>query len=110
VPRPGASLDAVRLLGRWNRLAREHLVLGAGCACGVGFGALKLGDFEEQILDYLRSRHGDLAGDSIAGLLSGIAKSGSEKARPLLEDLARSLDSFDELHRVTPGAGSALRG
>ena len=86
------------------------MVLGAGCACGVGFGALKLGDFEEQLLDYLRSRHGELAGDGIAGLLGGIARSGGETSWPLLEDLARSLDSFDELHRLTPGAGSALRG
>jgi hypothetical protein len=110
VPRPDASLLAVRLLGRWTRLAREHVVLGAGCACGVAFGALKLGDFEEQLLDYLRSRHGGLPGGSIAGLLQGIAKSGGGEARTLLEDLERSLDSFDELHRVTPGAGSSLRG
>ena len=85
-------------------------MLGAGCACGVGFGALKLGDFEQQILDYLRSKHGSISGDSIAGLLQGIAKTGDDGARPLLEDLARSLDSFDELHRLTPGAGSAPRG
>ena len=67
-------------------------------------------DFEQQLLDYLRSKHGSLAAGSIAELLRDIAKTGSNQARPLLEDLARSLDSFDELHRVTPGAGSALRG
>jgi len=85
-------------------------VLGAGCACGVAFSALKLGDFEQQLLDYLRSKHGSLSVDGIVGLLQGIAKTGDDRARPLLEDLERSLDSFDEVHRVTPGAGSALRG
>jgi hypothetical protein len=106
--KPDVSLLAVRLLGRWTRLARQHVVLGAGCACGVG--AVQLGDFEQQLLDYLRSKHGSLAADSIAELLRGVAKTGGSQARPLLEDLARSFDSFDELHRVTPGAGSALRG
>ena len=108
--KPDASLLAVRLLGRWTRLARQHVVLGAGCACGVGFGAVQLGDFEQQLLDYLRSKHGSLAAGSIADLLRDIAKTGGNPARPLLEDLERSFDSFDELHRVTPGAGSALRG
>ena len=85
-------------------------MLGAGCACGVAVSARKLGDFEEQILDYLRSKHGSLSGGSVAEILQGIAKTGDDKAQPLLEDLARSLESFDELHRLTPGAGSALRG
>jgi len=48
-------------------------VLGAGCACGVAFSALKLGDFEQQLLDYLRSKHGSLSVDGIVGLLQGIA-------------------------------------
>lgn len=102
------SLLAVELLGRWTQLARRHVPLGAGCACGLG--GLQLGDFEQQILDYLRAKHGGRVGASVAELLRGVAKSGDRKAQPLLADLTRSLDSFDELHGVTPAAGSSRRG
>jgi len=78
-------------------------MFGSGCSCGVGFGNLRLQDFEPQILDYLRAKHGDTGHTAITELLRAIATQDSEKesgARlALLADLARSLDSFDELHR-----------
>jgi len=98
------SILAVRLLGRWTELARRHMPLGAGCACGPGFAGVRLGDFEVQVLDFLRSRHGGVSSfPSIAALLSAIAK--GESAVPaneqdgVLADLSRTLDSFDEVHR-----------
>jgi len=78
-------------------------MFGSGCSCGVGFGNLRLQDFEPQILDYLRAKHGDTGHTAITELLRAIAtqdpgkESGTRLA--LLADLARSLDSFDELHR-----------
>lgn len=93
-----AAVEATRLLGKWTKLAQGHVVFGAGCSCGVGFGNLQLKDFEPQILDYLRTRHavGDFAG--IPELLRSIATKGGEPLA-LLADLERSLESFDELHR-----------
>jgi hypothetical protein len=97
-----AAILAVRLLGRWTELARRHVPVGAGCACGPGFAGVQLGDFESQVLDYLRSRHAGVSISGIAPLLAGIAK--GESAVPaheragLLADLARTLDSFDEVH------------
>ena len=95
------AVEATRLLGKWTRLAQGHVMFGAGCSCGVGFGNLQLKDFEPQILDYLRTKHGVSGLADIPELLRTIAKEeergGSRLA--LLADLSRSLDSFDELHR-----------
>jgi hypothetical protein len=93
-------VEATRLLGKWTKLAQGHVMFGAGCSCGLGFG-LQLQDFEPQILDYLGSRH-DLGGfASVPDLLRSIAREGDGKGErlALLADLSRSLDSFDELHR-----------
>jgi len=100
--KPSAALEATRLLGRWTKLAQGHVMFGSGCSCGVGVG-VRLQDFEPQILDYLRAKHGDTGHTAITELLRAIATQDSGKesgARlALLADLARSLDSFDELHR-----------
>jgi hypothetical protein len=98
--KPSAALEATRLLGRWTKLAQGHVMFGSGCSCGVGFGNLRLQDFEPQILDYLRAKHGDTGHTAITELLRAIATQDSGKeSSALLADLARSLDSFDELHR-----------
>jgi hypothetical protein len=93
--------EATRLLGKWTKLAQGHVVFGAGCSCGVGFPNLRLADFEPQILDYLRTRHGVSGFSGIPDLLRTIAKEEDTGASrlALLTDLSRSLDSFDELHR-----------
>ena len=88
-------------------------MFGSGCACGVGFGNLRLQDFEQQILDYLHEGHGAAAIEpagyreretgSVTALLRAIATQGTVEQSAgqlaLLADLERSIDSFDELHR-----------
>jgi len=78
-------------------------MFGSGCSCGAGFGNLPVQDFEQQILEFLHGRHGDSGYATIADLLRATAtrdpgKDGGARLA-LLADLARSLDSFDELHR-----------
>ena len=108
-----AAVEATRLLGKWTKLAQGHVMFGSGCSCGVGFGTLRLQDFEQQILDYLHTKHGAAAleragyrqgeAGSVTALLRAIATQGAV-GQPagqlaLLADLERSIDSFDELHR-----------
>ena len=113
-------LQAQRLLETWDRLGRAHMMIGAGCSCGIGGVVLALEDFEQDIADYLQAeaerlerqdvlrylaaqaREGELW--SISRLLIGLAQptgSGSREAgagRFLLERLARTLHSFEQLH------------
>jgi len=107
------ALEATRLLGKWTKLAQGHVMFGLGCSCGVGFGNLRLQDFEQQILDYLHAKHGAAAVEragyrereagSVTALLRAIATQGAVELPAgqlaLLADLERSIDSFDELHR-----------
>lgn len=96
-----AAVEATRLLGKWTRLAQGHVMFGAGCSCGVGFANLRLADFEPQILDYLKTRHGVTGHPDVAELLRSVVTRNEEggKQLALLADLERSIDSFDELHR-----------
>jgi hypothetical protein len=95
-----AAIEAVRLLGRWTRLAQGHVMFGAGCSCGAGFANLRLADFEPQILDYLNTKHGTGGFAGVSDLLRSIATrgNGSGQSLALLADLERSLESFEELH------------
>ena len=106
------ALEATRLLGKWTKLAQGHVMFGSGCSCGVGVG-VRLQDFEQQILDYLHTKHGAAAVEragyregeagSVTALLRAIATQGAVEQPAgqlaLLADLERSIDSFDELHR-----------
>lgn len=99
----GASPDppvlALQLLGSWNRLANGHVALSAGCSCGVADSQLRVQDFEQDILDFLRGRHPvALRADSIQALLTDLARHADDHARPVLADLARSIDSFETQH------------
>lgn len=120
-PGQEAALEATRLLGKWAKLAQGHVVFAAGCSCGAGPGNVRLQDFEQQILDYLDARYrasGDTAvtdllrggggyrageSGSVVELLRSIAAQPASGAStgwlPLLADLRRSLESFEELHR-----------
>ena len=100
-----ARIEALQLLGKWTRLAQGHVLIGAGgCSCGLVGANVRIEDFEQQILDYLRGKHGEaVKSDRIASLLQSIATPASGdagKSLPLLEDLDRTLESFDELHRT----------
>ena len=94
------SVEAVRLLGKWQRVSGGHVAFGAGCSCGAAAISVRVQDYEQDILAFLRKKHGVQAA-SIAELLKSMARSG---ARVVLEDLERSLDSFESAHRG--GAGS----
>jgi len=96
-----AAVEATRLLGKWTRLAQGHVMFGAGCSCGLGVPGLRLADFEPQILDYLRTKHGLGGFAGVPDLLRSVATRREERPADLalLSDLERSLDSFDELHQ-----------
>jgi hypothetical protein len=94
------AIEAIRLLGRWRNVASGHMVLAAGCSCGAGTAAVRVQDYEQDILGFLRSRHPRAAGAAdLAALLGAIAKQADPGDRALLEDLERSIASFEELHR-----------
>ena len=97
-----AQLRALRLLGRWTKLAQGHVLLGSGCSCGVGPGSMPVADFEQDIVGFLRTRHAGIPGESgLTELLRGIAsgRHGTESAGAVLNDLEQSLDSFEQVHR-----------
>jgi hypothetical protein len=114
---------ARQLLDIWERLARQHVALGgAGCACGVGGVSLQLGDFEQDIVDFLLD-HAERSGraDVIAflrahavrvedglwtlpHLLMALGADGTASLAPyevgelLLVRLGKTLNSFAKLH------------
>jgi len=95
---PSAAL-ALQLLGTWNRMSSGHVALSAGCSCGVAVSNVRVQDFEQDILEFLRGRHPvAVAAISIADLLSGLARTPDDLTRRLLDDLARSLGSFESQH------------
>ena len=123
-PARPAAIEATRLLEKWLRVAQGHVSFGTRCSCGTAVSKVhvQVHDFELQILDYLFGRHGTQTaepvlamlrarsgyrpgeGGSIAEFLRAIATEGpeleTENQLALLRDLERSIDSFDELHRI----------
>lgn len=96
---PKVAVAAMRLLGSWRRIAQGHVALSTGCSCGVGVSNLRVQDFEQDILDFLRSRHGDACSQkTITDLLSDIARTNDAGARALLADLEGSIESFEQQH------------
>lgn len=122
VPSPG---DRTRVLLRlWEDLARQHVSMGGGCACGIGGVTVRLQDFEHDIADYLvaeaeRLKQADVLAlllqhvqfdppgeDEIVKVLramaGGEADAGSSPAPEvvlwLLQRLERTLNSFAKLH------------
>lgn len=99
------KVAALRLLGRWQKLAAGHVLLAAGCSCGVAATSVAIRDYERDILDFLRGRHaGAAAAEGIAALLSAVARRGGKADLGLLADLERSLGSFESLHRGKGGS------
>jgi hypothetical protein len=101
-----ARIEALQLLGKWTRLAQGHVVLGGNCSCGLAGGSLPIVDFEQQILDYLNGKYaykpggpGNL-GELLRSIAAQPAGTDSVKWLSLLDDLKRTLDSFDEQHRA----------
>lgn len=120
--RPAAISPASELLDIWERLASQHVALGgAGCACGVGGVSLQLGDFEQDIVDFLldfaeRGKREDIIaylkahGTGADGLWNlpallhslgaggDVVKAPDEMATLLLVKLGKTLHSFAKLH------------
>jgi hypothetical protein len=114
------AIEALGLLGKWTKLAQRHLSAGGSCACSVDFGDIQVQDFEQQILDYLHNRHGakpamaavmaeqgryrKAESGSLSELLRAFAMQSAKvpaaESAELLGDLARSIDSIEELHRT----------
>lgn len=98
----------MQLLGRWARLARGHVPFSAACSCGIGLGGVRIADFEQQILDYLRGKFGAAC---VAPRLTRLEDLLRELAVPedglpegvsaqLLSEINRVIDSFEEAHRA----------
>jgi hypothetical protein len=97
------AVAAVHLLGRWQRVSTGHVVFAAGCSCGAAATSVRVQDYEQDILGFLQTKHGVQAA-SIAELLSRVARNGARGDLAVLEDLERSIDSFESAHRG--GGGS----
>jgi len=97
------AVEAIRLMGEWQRVSRGHVVFAAGCSCGAASASVRVQDYEQDILGFLRERHGTAA-PSIAELLSGLARRGAKSDLAMLADLERSIESFESAHRG--GGGS----
>ena len=96
---PTIAVQAMRLLGSWRRIAQGHVALATGCSCGVGVSNLRVQDFEQDILEFLRGKHGKAYSQTtMIDLLSDIARANDAAARPLLKDLEGSIDSFEQQH------------
>jgi hypothetical protein len=101
--------EAIRLRDKWAVLAQAHIAIGGGCSCGAGATPVQVQDFEQDILDHLSRKHADAAlqsylrdaRGSVSALLAALAEpaaGASDGGRQLLADLARSIESFDQLH------------
>ena len=101
-----ARIEAMQLLGKWTSLAQGHVFLGGNCSCGLAGGSLPIVDFEQQILDYLDGKYAcergsaGTLGDLLRSIAAQTAGTDSSKWLSLLDDLKRTLESFDEQHRA----------
>jgi hypothetical protein len=117
-----AAIEAMRLLGKWLRLAQGHVSFGTHCSCGMAAsnGNIQVQDFETEILAYLFGRHTDPVNERVLGTLrehagyvpgkagsitellraisAGTPELAAELRLALLQDLARSIESFEEFH------------
>ena len=124
--RTSYAARASRLSLLWNDLARQHVSMGGGCACGIGGVTVRLEDFEHDIADYLYaeaersdkhevlallSRHIQLenpAPDEINNVLKALANTDDPVPEAVAEwvvtRLDRTLTSFARLHGGARGA------
>ena len=109
--KPTVAHEAASLLTVWRKVERTHLPVSFGCSCG-GMGHVRVQDFEQDVLDYLREKHSENAtvlaliarftgpdnqDTQIANLLQGIrddSDADSEVKMLLIADLRRSISSW----------------
>ena len=111
------SIRAIQLLGAWYRVAQGHLPLnGFACSCSLGIGEITIQDFEQDVLDYLFEKHGNVGElkncfenirpekyntGALAALLRSLSVDFADatNAGQLLDDLEKTIGSFSEAHR-----------
>lgn len=111
------AVQALQLLGRWQRVRNGHLALSAGCACSFG-ASVDLREFDDLILDFLLNKFaadaalcefvrlgaGALPGQSssLTLLLRGIATVPATlpaaRVQAVLQALEGSIESIEEQH------------
>ena len=119
--RAALAVQALQLLGRWQRVSSGHIGLAAGCACGYGVG-VDLREIDELILDFLNNRFADapavqaflekqafaaqgsaIPRGSLTLLLRALATQSAAMPLPhghaLLQALDGSITSIEEQHR-----------
>lgn len=111
------ALQAITLLGQWNRLSQVHLSLGAGCMCVGSLPGLAVSDLEIHILEYLRekydkhssmgqwlSEHAEYK-EGLSGSITELLKSisthppSTQLALQVLKDLGNTIASLDASHQ-----------
>jgi hypothetical protein len=108
--------EARRLLQKWTLLSQTHMPGGGGgCSCGAGFGLVRLADFENEILAFVKSSALATSDRDAFELLAHLSPNegipdllvrlgsvhdhpASHAACRILVSLSRSIDSFDQLH------------
>jgi len=112
------SIRAIQLLGAWYRVAQGHLPLnGFACSCSLGIGGITVQDFEQDVLDYLFEKHGNVDELKVCfknissekcntGALAALLRSLSVdipqaiNAEQLLDDLEKTIGSFSAAYQV----------
>jgi len=110
------STYATQLYGKWTRISRLHIGLGQGCICNMNSVTLQVNDFEQDITEYIINKHShnehfnkwmdkhinvsQSTNGTVLEILKQIVISPLEKrlAQELLEDIDRTISSFEKLH------------
>jgi hypothetical protein len=110
--RHNPPLDPYRILNEWRLLTHAHVPIHGGCSCGGGAGHIHVGDFEQDILDYLQKKYASVRNDEAIALFRSAAgsvdillkqigeRTSSTTAQSVLGDIARLVESIT---RVYPG-------
>ena len=104
------TLDPRRILNEWTLLSQAHVPIHGGCSCGGGSGHIHIGDFEQDIFDYLQKKYAGLrngaaislfrgAQGSVAMLLERIGEDASSTtAQSVLADIAKLVESITRVY------------
>lgn len=96
---PGTVAQATRLLNLWRDLARQHVTMGGGCACGVGGVSVRLEDFEHDIADYLLAQAEGLEDSAVLDWLCGYVQADTpapDEIGQVLQALSTPAPAVDE--------------
>ena len=101
---------------RLAALRNTHVLLGAGCSCGMPADHINTADIESMIFTHLKQRYRSRSsvlfelleadrtlGDAITAILEGSVGLSDEDAGQLQKDIETSLASFEELSGTRSG-------